>query len=86
MASINIQQSDMNIMETTKNVFPKLCRNDVVFIEHYIAKFRRDLIVGMSAKVFKAIQCHFDGKVMTVRQELLSRSTLSLRFASCCYI
>ncbi|KAI8125291.1 Fibrous sheath-interacting protein 2 [Lucilia cuprina] len=48
-----------------------LCRNELVFIEHYVTKFKRELIVGMGSRVFAAIQCHFEQKVMDVRQELL---------------
>ncbi|TMW51439.1 hypothetical protein DOY81_003464 [Sarcophaga bullata] len=48
-----------------------LCRNELIFIEHYLAKFKRELIVGIGRKVFGAIQCHFEHKIMDVRQELL---------------
>ncbi|XP_065357556.1 uncharacterized protein LOC135951766 [Calliphora vicina] len=48
-----------------------LCRNELVFIEHYVTKFKRGLIVGIGRRVFAAIQCHFEHKIMDVRQELL---------------
>lgn len=50
-----------------------LCRNELIFIEHYLTKFKRELIVGMGRRVFTAIQCFFEGKVMDVRQELLGK-------------
>uniref|UniRef100_A0A1A9URE9 Uncharacterized protein n=1 Tax=Glossina austeni TaxID=7395 RepID=A0A1A9URE9_GLOAU len=50
---------------------PHLCRNEVVFIEHYLVKFKRELIVGVGRLVFVALQCHFQNKIMNVRQELL---------------
>uniref|UniRef100_A0A1B0FMU2 Uncharacterized protein n=1 Tax=Glossina morsitans morsitans TaxID=37546 RepID=A0A1B0FMU2_GLOMM len=49
---------------------PHLCRNEIVFIEHYLVKFKRELIVGVGRLVFAAIQCHFQNKIMDVRQEL----------------
>lgn len=53
-----------------------LCRNELIFIEHYLAKFKRELIVGIGRKVFAAIQCHFEHKIMDVRQELLGKHVL----------
>ncbi|KAL9874500.1 uncharacterized protein LOC119641849 [Glossina fuscipes] len=50
---------------------PHLCRNEIVFIEHYLVKFKRELIVGVGRIVFAALQCHFQNKIMNVRQELL---------------
>lgn len=50
-----------------------LCRNELVFIEHYVASFKRQLIVGIGRRVFAAIECHFNGKIMNVRQELMGK-------------
>lgn len=50
---------------------PHLGRSDVVFIEHYLVKFKRDLLVGLDKQVFAAIQCHFENRIMDVREELL---------------
>lgn len=50
---------------------PHLCRREMVFIEHYLTKFKRKLIVGVGRRVFAAIQCHFESKIMKVRTELL---------------
>lgn len=49
----------------------KLCRNELVFIEHYVIKFNRELLVGVGRRVFAAIECHFANKTMNVRQKLL---------------
>lgn len=51
---------------------PNLCRNELIFIEHYIIKFKRELIVGVGKRVFSAIDYHFSKKIMDVRPELLS--------------
>ncbi|XP_030384343.1 uncharacterized protein LOC115631669 [Scaptodrosophila lebanonensis] len=50
---------------------PHLNRNEIVFIEHYLVKFKRELLVGMDKQVFTAIQCHFENRIMDVREELL---------------
>uniref|UniRef100_A0A1A9VLM9 Uncharacterized protein n=1 Tax=Glossina austeni TaxID=7395 RepID=A0A1A9VLM9_GLOAU len=51
---------------------PHFCRNEIVFIEHYLIKFKRELIVGVGRLVFAAVQCHFQNKIMNVRQGLLN--------------
>lgn len=63
-------------MDSTTSLVQKtqtthLCRNELIFIEHYLTKFKRDFIVGVGRRVFAAIQCHFENKIMNVRQELL---------------
>lgn len=50
-----------------------LSRNDLVFIEHYVIRFKRELIVGIGRKVFTAIQCHYEKRSVKVRQELLGK-------------
>uniref|UniRef100_A0A1B0AHB3 Uncharacterized protein n=1 Tax=Glossina pallidipes TaxID=7398 RepID=A0A1B0AHB3_GLOPL len=50
---------------------PHLCRNEMIFIEHYLAKFKRELLVGVGRLVFATLECHFQNKVMNIRQELL---------------
>uniref|UniRef100_A0A1B0FDN1 Uncharacterized protein n=1 Tax=Glossina morsitans morsitans TaxID=37546 RepID=A0A1B0FDN1_GLOMM len=50
---------------------PHLCRNEMIFIEYYLTKFKRELIVGVGRLVFAIIQCPFQNKIMNVRQELL---------------
>ncbi|XP_034097804.1 uncharacterized protein LOC117563533 [Drosophila albomicans] len=50
---------------------PHLNRSQVVFIEHYLVKFKRELLVGLDKQVFAAIQCHFENRIMEVREELL---------------
>lgn len=50
---------------------PHMSRSEVVFIEHYLVKFKRDLLVGVDKQVFAAIQCHFENRIMEVREELL---------------
>ncbi|KAM7354157.1 uncharacterized protein ACRADG_005939 isoform 2-T2 [Cochliomyia hominivorax] len=64
-----VVDSTTTLMEKTHCT--NLCRNELVFIEHYVTKFKRELIVGIGRRVFSAIQCHFEHKVMDVRQELL---------------
>lgn len=50
---------------------PHLTRSEVVFIEYYFVKFKRELLVGVDKQVFAAIQCHFENRIMDVREELL---------------
>ncbi|ALC38540.1 CG3345 [Drosophila busckii] len=50
---------------------PHLNRMQIVFIEHYLVKFKRELLVGLDKQVFTAIQCHFENRIMEVREELL---------------
>ncbi|XP_005186091.1 uncharacterized protein LOC101899017 [Musca domestica] len=68
LASI-VVDSTASLLEKTHT--SHLCRNELVFIEHYLTKFKRDLLVGIGRRVFAAIQCHFENKIMNVRQELL---------------
>ncbi|XP_075158419.1 uncharacterized protein LOC142231677 [Haematobia irritans] len=68
LASIVID-STTSLAQRTPSL--NLSRNDLVFIEHYFIKFKRDLIVGIGRRVFAAIQCHFEDKIMDVRHELL---------------
>ncbi|XP_061396399.1 uncharacterized protein LOC133332032 [Musca vetustissima] len=68
LASI-VVDSTTSLLEKTHT--SHLCRNELVFIEHYLTKFKRDLLVGIGRRVFAAIQCHFEHKIMNVRQELL---------------
>ncbi|XP_073820155.1 uncharacterized protein [Musca autumnalis] len=64
-----VLDSTTSLLEKTNTT--QLCRNELVFIEHYLTKFKRDLLVGIGRRVFSAIQCHFENKMMNVRQELL---------------
>ncbi|KAH8402992.1 hypothetical protein KR222_002368 [Zaprionus bogoriensis] len=50
---------------------PHMNRSEIVFIEHYMVKFKRELLVGLDKQVFAAIQCHFENRIMDVREELL---------------
>ncbi|XP_017481257.1 PREDICTED: uncharacterized protein LOC108370436 [Rhagoletis zephyria] len=62
------------------NNMPNLCRNELIFIEHYIIKFKRELIIGVGRRVFSAIDCHFSNKIMDVRPLLLN---LNRNFLTC---
>ncbi|CAD6998893.1 unnamed protein product [Ceratitis capitata] len=75
LASIKV-----NSDESLFSNMPNLCRNELIFIEHYIIKFKRDLIVGVGKRVFSAIDYHFSKKIMDVRPELLS---LNRNFLTC---
>lgn len=68
MASLVVDSTTSLAQKTQSST---LCRNELVFIEHYVTKFKRELIVGIGRRVFAAIQCHFEHKIMDVRQELL---------------
>lgn len=52
---------------------PHLTQYDIIYLEHNIIKFKRELIVGLGRRVFSAIQCHFENKIMDVRKELLGK-------------
>ncbi|XP_018796845.1 PREDICTED: uncharacterized protein LOC108973811 [Bactrocera latifrons] len=75
LASIKVQ-SEENMFSN----IPNLCRNELIFIEHYIIKFKRELIVGVGKRVFSAIDYHFSKKIMDVRPELLN---LNRNFLTC---
>ncbi|XP_001989114.2 uncharacterized protein LOC6561440 [Drosophila grimshawi] len=54
-----------------KQHLPHMNRNEIVFIEHYLVKFKREMFVRLDKQVFAAIQCHFENRFMEVREELL---------------
>ncbi|XP_017856972.1 PREDICTED: uncharacterized protein LOC108609741 [Drosophila arizonae] len=63
------QIGDQVIQEKVR--LPHLNRKEVIFIEHYLVKFKRELLVGLDKQVFAAIQCHYENRIMEVREELL---------------
>ncbi|EDW45368.1 GM16727 [Drosophila sechellia] len=70
LASLVVSQIGEQVIQD-KVRLPHLNRNQIVFIEHYLVKFKRDLLVGLDKLVFAAIQCHFENRMMEVREELL---------------
>ncbi|KAH8329152.1 hypothetical protein KR074_004881 [Drosophila pseudoananassae] len=71
LASLVVSQIGEQVIQD-KVRLPHLNRNQIVFIEHYLVKFKRDLLVGLDKLVFAAIQCHFENRMMEVREELLA--------------
>ncbi|XP_034669892.1 uncharacterized protein LOC117902559 [Drosophila subobscura] len=70
LASLVVSQIGEQMIQD-KVRLPHLNRNEIVFIEHYLVKFKRELLVGLDKTVFAAIQCHFENRMMDVREELL---------------
>ncbi|KAH8273627.1 hypothetical protein KR018_004965 [Drosophila ironensis] len=71
LASLVVSQLGEQVIQD-KVRLPHLNRNQIVFIEHYLVKFKRDILVGLDKLVFAAIQCHFENRKMEVREELLT--------------
>lgn len=70
MTSLIVNQiGDQVIQEKVR--LPHLNRKEIIFIEHYLVKFKRELLVGLDKQVFAAIQCHYENRIMEVREELL---------------
>ncbi|XP_026843364.1 uncharacterized protein LOC6604689 [Drosophila persimilis] len=70
LASLVVSQIGEQMIQD-KVRLPHMNRNEIVFIEHYLVKFKRELLVGLDKTVFAAIQCHFENRTMDVREELL---------------
>ncbi|XP_017152422.2 uncharacterized protein LOC108162275 [Drosophila miranda] len=70
LASLVVSQIGEQMIQD-KVRLPHMKRNEIVFIEHYLVKFKRELLVGLDKTVFAAIQCHFENRTMDVREELL---------------
>ncbi|KAH8412311.1 hypothetical protein KR009_001151 [Drosophila setifemur] len=71
LASLVVSQIGEQVIQD-KVRLPHLNRDQIVFIEHNLVKFKRDLLVGLDKLVFAAIQCHFENRMMDVREELLT--------------
>ncbi|KAH8262311.1 hypothetical protein KR038_002266 [Drosophila bunnanda] len=71
LASLAVSQIGERVIQDRSRM-PHLKRHQIVYIEHYLVKFKRDLLVGLDKLVFAAIQCHFDNQMMEVREELLA--------------
>lgn len=71
LASLAVSQIGERVIQDRSRM-PHLNRNQIVYIEHYLVKFKRDLLVGLDKLVFAAIQCHFENQMMEVREELLT--------------
>ncbi|XP_068151678.1 uncharacterized protein [Drosophila tropicalis] len=70
LASLVVSQIGEQVIQD-KVKLPHMNRIEIVFIEHYLVKFKRDFLVGLDKMVFTAIQCYFDNRIMDVREELL---------------
>lgn len=71
LTSLVVGQVGEQVAQAPHIQMPHLSRSEVVFIEHYMVNFKRDLLVGLDKQVFAAIQCHFENRIMDVREELL---------------
>ncbi|XP_037951793.1 calponin homology domain-containing protein DDB_G0272472-like [Teleopsis dalmanni] len=49
-----------------------LSRNEIIYIEHMLVKFMRELIVTMDNRVFNAVRVHLEGKIYDVRRDLIN--------------
>lgn len=70
LTSLVVSQIGEQVIQE-KMRLPHMNRNEIVFIEHYLVKFKRELLVGLDKQVFAAIQCHYENRIMEVREELL---------------
>lgn len=70
LASLVVSQIGEQVIQD-KVRLPHMNRNEIVFIEHNLVKFKRELLVGLDKLVFAAIQCHFENKIMEVREDLM---------------